>query len=680
MEINNETITHDPETIHITCAAKATLPEKGPPKLTFQGYSGDSVSLRDYGFDYPVVYDIRGIQMSQKIPILYNHYDVIGHTTSLRKVDNGQALRGKGVASIPGVNTDKVVQGAKNGFPWQASMGLKINDWKNDIRLHEKGTVKINNRDFQGPLYVVNKSVLQEMTVTPNGRDSNTSFEFLNKEKRMEIKNASIPPATPADDKTKETINNKTVDPPAPAVVENTPPAPPVVKNTPPVHTGGLDPVAKRALSLLNQHPGKWELIEKGLDNGWDDEAINNSIQLADLNNNLPKPPAPGYKKGDELENQMLVNMALAFGAQPEYLATHFDKKLVDNADSRSQMGIQELLVNAANMSGGNFQGYSDPENVCRFLKNTGYSTFDLPDFFQRVGTVIKDERWEIGAPFATTVCKEGSNRDFRKTERLRVTGGDMWNQVADDGKLELFAAGNQKKYETELETYGTIFTMTRKEVANDDMDALGDMMDMMVEGAMMIPDYQLGKKMLEQAASAGTFWVNADNSFTGTALTRPNLSTAFNAIRQYTEEKARFNWNVMLNDKWSLIVSPSLEEAAWDLVKQDKIVNDTTANTKTGDKNFWFGRFDIKVFAQMANTSAFPNGSKFVGDKTWILWPSSLRFSPYEITYYRGQKRPVIEAVDLPATLLGFGTRGYWDVKINERERTAVSRQTGDS
>ena len=79
--IANEAIKPDPEAIHITCAAKAVVPENGPPKLTFQGYSGDAVDLSDYGFDYPVVYDIAGIQLQQKTPIYYNHYDAIGHTT-----------------------------------------------------------------------------------------------------------------------------------------------------------------------------------------------------------------------------------------------------------------------------------------------------------------------------------------------------------------------------------------------------------------------------------------------------------------------------------------------------------------------------------------------------------------------------------------------------------------------
>lgn len=670
MRINNEaTLKQDPEAIHIQCAAKATVTENGPPKLTFQGYSGDSVNLRDYGFEYPVVYNITGIETQQKTPIFYDHYDVIGHTTSLRKVENNSALRGKGLASLPGHNTDKVVSGAKNGFPWQASMGLRIDNYKEDIKLHEKGPINVNNRTFQGPIYVVNKSTLREMTVTAFGRDSNTSFEFLNQEKRMEIKNNNTPP--------KETV--PPVDPtPTPAPVLNSDPAPtPAPVPTPAPAPPTLDKVVRRSMSLLNKHPGKWELIEKGIDNGWDDEAIENSIKLHNLNNDLPTPPSPQKKHGDNYKDQLLVNMAMGFGVKPEFLAKKFDAKLVDNADKRSPMGIGELLVNAANMAGGDYDGFSDMDNVCKFLKNTGYSTFDLPDFFERVADTVKEERWEINPPFAPTVCKEGSNKDFRKTERKRLTGGDMWNQVAPDGKLELYSTGDQKKYNTELETYGSIFTMTRREVVNDDMNALQDLMDMMVEGATMIPDYLLGKLMINQTPAADTFWVDDDNSFDNTALNRTNLSTAYNAIRQYTEVKDRVNWNVMLNERWTLIVSPNLEETAWDIIKQDKIVGDSTDNTKTGDKNYWFGKLDIKVYSQMANTSAFKSGSKFIGNTTWILWPSSLKFSPYEITYLRGQKKPVIETVDLPATLLGFGTRGYWDVNVNERERTAIARYT---
>lgn len=685
MTINNEAA-KGTDAIQIECAARTKLKDDGPPQLIFQGYSGDAVDLSDYGFDLPVVYNIEGIKINQKTPLMYDHYELIGHSTSVRKVDNGSALRGKGVASIPGMYTNKVVEGAKNGFPWQGSMGLRIGNYMEDIVRHDKGKVTVNNREFASPVYVVNKSELVEMTVTARGRDTNTSFEFLNQEKRMKIKNAAgVTQDPPKDDKKVE--NTPPVD-----QVENTPPSDPPADPPADPHkpaplaqgahtsTATLDNTTRRAMSLLNKHPGYWELIEKGIDNGWDDEAIENSIELKKLNNGLPKPPSPGKKYGDDVLNALQARMCLSFGSSPEFLEKRFGEKLVQNAVDGPMLGIVELLTHVANAHGGNFHGYDDPEQIAKFVKNTGYTSFDLPDFFQKVAGFTKDERWEINPPFATTVCKPGSNRDFRITERKRLTGGDVWNEVQDDGKLELWGSANQKKYQTELETYGSIFTMTRKEVINDDMGALQDLMDMMVEGAMMIPDYQLGQLMIEKQSGAGLFWVDSDNSFTNRALTRANLSTAFNAIRQYNEVKDRFNWNVMLNERWSLIVSPNLEEAAWEILKQDRIVNDTTANTKTGDKNYWFGRFDLKVFGQMANTSAFDNTSKMVGDSTWILWPSSMRFAPYEITYYRGQTRPTVESVDLPATLLGFGTRGYWDVKINERERTAVQRNTGQS
>jgi hypothetical protein len=129
-----------------------------------------------------------------------------------------------------------------------------------------------------------------------------------------------------------------------------------------------------------------------------------------------------------------------------------------------------------------------------------------------------------------------------------------------------------------------------------------------------------------------------------------------------------------MQNDRWTLITGPGLEEAAWDILKQDRIVNDTTANTKTGDKNFWFGKMDYAKFLQMNNTSLLGSGT-FVSATSWVLWPSSKKASPYTINFLRGKKRPTIEAIDLPGDMLGMGVRGYWDVKINERERLFILR-----
>lgn len=678
-KINNETAPK--ANIDIQCGAKGTINNEGIPKLSFQGYSGQAVNLSDYGFDHPVVYDISNMSTKQKIPILYNHSEAVGHTTNIRKVENGSAVRGKGLASLPGESTSRIVNGLKNGFPFEASMGLR-GDY-DQIDFVSNGTISVNNREFKAPIYVWKNTKLSEMTVTEFGRDSDTSFEVINKDQLMRIKNQtpSTPPAptTPPEPKVE---NTPPVTPPAPKV-ENTPPTPePKVENTPPipptppVHVPNtLDPNLIRAMTLTSKYPEHTDDILNGLGAGWSDEHITNSIELKVLNQKLPKPPKSTPENQSKINNELFARTCLSFGAKPELLEKKLDKKVVENAHNKPQLSITELLLNVANSQGGRFTGHSDVEEMCNFIRNTGYSTFDLPDFFEKVGSMLKEERWEINPPFAPSMCKEGSNKDFRTVEKARITGGEMWKQVGNDGKLDLYSMSGQKKYQSTLATYGSLFTLDRETIINDDQDVLNDMMDAMVEGAMMIPDYQLGLKMLKQAAAASSFWVDADNSFTATALTRTNLSARYKAIRKYTETRNDgINWTVMLNDRWTLVVAPDLEEAAWDIVKQDKVVSNTTADTIQGEKNYWFGRLDIKVFPQMGNTAAFGTGT-FATETTWMLWPSSLRFAPYEIAYLRGRKTPTIESVQLPATMLGFGTRGYWDVNVNERERTAVMR-----
>lgn len=683
----------DPGTeLHIECAVKPKVQDDGIAQFTFQGYSGQPVNLAAYGFDHPVVYNIATMKTKQKQPIKFEHSESIGHTTSVRKVDNNSAVRGKGLASLPGATTEKVVQGIKNGFPFEASMGLIGN--YDDISFYTKGTVTVNNRELKAPIYVWDNTEHREMTVTESGRDHDTHFNVLNKEDLMKIKNSAKPDKgedskatqtppenkegetqevtnsnstenkeTEGKDKTKEKVENSSVPTPSdPVHVDN-----------------GFNADVIRALRLTAKYPDKQEDILNGLQQGWDDQRIEDSIELSVLNSRLPTPPKGGQREVSINNSEIFARTCLAFGNSPEYLEekAKIDPKIVENAHNKSMISITEVLLSVANAQGGNFTGHSDVEDMCEYIKNAGYSTFDLPDFFKKVGTTLKEERWTINPPFSTSVCKEGSNKDFRINERKRLSGGGMWNEVADDGKLDLYSTGDQKTYQTKLQTYGNIFTMTRQEVINDDQGALNDLMDMMIEGSMMIPDYQLGRKMLTQAAAANTFWVNNENSFTSKALTRANLSSQYKAIRKYYETKDEMNWQVMLSDRWTLIVGPDLEEEAWEILKQDKIVGDTTANTKTGDKNYWFGRLDLKVFPQMGNTSAFGTGT-FVSQGTWILWPSSVRFAPYEITYLRNAKKPTIRSVTLPDTLLGFGTKGYWDVRINERERTAIARHNG--
>ena len=697
---NSKTEEHKPavgEAVFNLATTTTTTPgENGSlTKLSFAGYSGQPVNLYDYGVKHPMIYSLSGITYKNSVPILYEHWEPIGHSTTISKTDTN--LSGEGVTSFPSSTTDTVVQAIKNGFPFEASMGLRIPN-QEDITFLEKGQKRVvNNREVTGPMYVAERSVLKEMTVTMSGRDSNTSFGLLNKEAITMLLN-SAPPVTPA-----EPPATPPVVPPAPAAVAPVAPVAPIQNSAPPVAptptpapaVGRTDVV--KLTRLLNSYPKYADKIESGYEAGQSLTDIENGIKLDMFNNGLPQVPnlTPGNRAGGEGSN-ILAHFALSCGVRPETLEKHgIDKKSIDVANNAPRWGFIETLVNIANSSetSKRFGGFSDIEFVCESVKNSArlvslninnaaaYSTIDMPNLLKKTTDMMMEERWEINPPFATRYLKEESNKDFRETQRFRPGGGKIWDDVNRDGKLEMTEFGPETEYRSKLSTSGQLVVFNREQIYNDDMGVISDMLSAMVEGALIVPDMKLGKLMLVEAAGSGLFWVNADNSRTSFALNRANLSTAYNALRQYNENRGK-NYVNLINDRWTLITSITGEEVAWEILQQNKIVQETGAanGVKTGDKNYWQGKLDQAVFPQMSNTSLLNNGaaSTFVSEGTWLLWPSSQRYSPYSITYLRGQRRPTVESIDLPGNMLGSGVRGYWDVEINKREREAIGRFNG--
>jgi len=661
---------------------KNSKDEKGLTKLSFQGYSGAPVNLSDYGLKYPMIYNVNGIENKDSIPILYEHWYPLGHTTVLSKTDS--SVSGEGVASYPSDIRDTVIGALDNGFPFESSMGLRIEN-QDHITFLEKGQKRIiNGAERVGPMYVAEKSVLKEMTITMSGRDSNTSFNLLNEEAIAMIKNSagSGPAPTPTPTPAPVPVPIKNNDPaPTPAPVPPTPA--PVVNNS-----SRKDFVS--LLKLQNSYPQHIELIHNSYEAGDSFETIEMKIKAQLWENNLPKVPNINNTDKTQEQSSLTVDVALAFGIKPETLERHgFDKKTIDNSNNRPKVSWHEALTNIANAIAGErrWSGHSDIEMLLSEIKNhnravalglnkinnAGFSTFDMPNLFKKVTEMKLEERWTTDAPFAPRFLREESNKDFRKTERYRVSGGQVWERVNEAGKLELAQFGKETRYTSELDTVGQVAVWNRQQVINDDLGVINDLLDAMVEGAMIVPD----KKLLALLTGSSTFWTNGTNSFTNLALTYANFLARFKAVRTYDENRGKLI-KTLVPGRWTLVTGTDMDDIAFELFGQEYIVNDTTANTRTGARNFLYKKVDTATFSQIGNES-LASASLFNNSQAWWLWPSDQRFSPYSITYLRGQKKPTIEVVDLPHDVLGFGVRGYWDVEINEREATAIVRCTPD-
>ncbi|MCC6679475.1 MAG: HK97 family phage prohead protease [Phycisphaeraceae bacterium] len=129
--------------------------------------------MRIAGWRYPVVVDLAGMSIpSQKRPIRFSHDpgSGVGHTDSIR-IDSG-TLVATGLISRDTPIAREVVVSSKNGFPWQASIGSSVDEYE---FIKEGQTVSVNGQTFKGPLNVVRKATLGEISFVDLGADGQTS-------------------------------------------------------------------------------------------------------------------------------------------------------------------------------------------------------------------------------------------------------------------------------------------------------------------------------------------------------------------------------------------------------------------------------------------------------------------------------------------------------------------------
>lgn len=142
---------------------------------TFEGCAYTGQPMRLSGWFNPVVIDLEGVKTpSQTIPMICQHDDeqLAGHTNAV-KID-GSGIHFSGVFSGQAQHVDKVVTPAKNGFPWQVSVGA--NPVRNRLQFLEAGkTAKVNGVTVTGPMNISRETELINLSFVPTGADNQTS-------------------------------------------------------------------------------------------------------------------------------------------------------------------------------------------------------------------------------------------------------------------------------------------------------------------------------------------------------------------------------------------------------------------------------------------------------------------------------------------------------------------------
>lgn len=155
-----------------TPANMQSLPEKTP--FDSIAYTGEAIKQ---GWSWwPVVIDVEGVDAFLPVPALADH---VNKCSSSLGQHNSVSLESPNITSSGFIYprfsalAANIFNTAKQGQRWQMSIAGPIRSIE---EVKEGEQVDVNGQTFTGPIYIVRRMTLREITVVPVGADVNTEL------------------------------------------------------------------------------------------------------------------------------------------------------------------------------------------------------------------------------------------------------------------------------------------------------------------------------------------------------------------------------------------------------------------------------------------------------------------------------------------------------------------------
>ena len=627
--------------------------------------------MRVGGWRWPVIVDLAGLAIpSQNRPIRFGHdmQSGVGHTDAIQ-IDNGKLLA-KGTVSRDTVAAKEIVTSARNGFPWQASIGASVEE-QEFIRAEQH--VLVNGRDFTGPVNVVRKSSLGEISFVDLGADGQTSASVAAKatphtEEISEMEDiitigAVAQPFSPSSRAVADTTTS-----PAPAVPERVNPELPGthiverMRAEAAAETSRINAIRRRC---AGRHP---ELEARAIREGWDDMRT----ELEMLRENRPIAPAVQVRASHGVTDNLL-EAACMLTAKLEQVEKLFDERTLDAADKRFRggIGLQELLLEAAWANGYTGRNFREARDVLRFAFHpeltAGFSTIDVGGILSNVSNKFLLEGFFAVERTWRNICAVRNVSDFKAVTSYRLIGKDQYEQVPPGGEIKHGTLGNET-YTNKADTYGLMLSIDRRDILNDDLGAITTVPRKLGRGSGLKINDVFWAEFLKNSAF---FAANSGNYFEGadTALTIDGLTKAEVAFMDQVDSD-RKPIGIM---PAILLVPTSLSAMGTQLFKAVEI-RDNTTNKSYPTNNPHQGKFRVEVSRYLANKQYEGYSSK-----AWYLLADPADLPVIEVALLNGQEAPTIETAEADFSVLGIRCKGYHDFGVSKQDPRGGVKSKGE-
>ena len=600
------------------------------PRVVITAYSGSLMRVPHWG---DVAIDLAGLDVSGQVPLLADHDarvgGVVGHGEA--RVADGRLLV-TGVLSGAGEAARQVVELARAGFSFQASVGLEPFE-------HERvNKAEVNGRALSSPrgFVLVRRGRLREVSITPLGADADTRVSIAasaaggRKDMGMDALNLDEQ-AIRADER--ERIRR----------IEDLCAAP----------GGGWG----------ENQPRVEELKASALAGGLTEEQLKGEL-LNVLRESRPKWFPPSRGSGRSVGQATLLEAALL-----------------------EHMGLSDLgekTLGPLAMEHGSALGATHVLDLCRAalvyecrdvprgreeLVRAALSTVSLPTALGNVANKLLLDAYNEVPQTWRAFCSVRSVADFKPNTAIRPSFMTPLEPVAPGGELKHGTVG-ESVTTFKADTFGKMLSIDRRDLINDDLGLFTTTAQALGRAAMrkvsdLVYQVLLGNEGNFFSEGNGNYLSGADS-----ALSFDSLAAAITLMRSQRDAEG----NDLDLRPATLLVPPGLETTARALLNSEFIQR--AVDVPTG--NSLRQAVNLEVEPRLANTAKFGAAASA---KHWYLLASA-SYAPMIVAFLDGRQSPTVEFFGLEQTVerLAFSWRCFHDFGCGLCDPRAAVRSKGQA
>lgn len=660
-------------------------------RFLIEAYDGGLMELT--GFELPVVVEIGGIECVVNPPLLIDHKSDAMHT--LGSIEAGVEVDGKYV--IEGTVTGKsplatqVIEQFDAGQKWHASIGASVID---AVDVPAGQVVEANGSTFTGPLTYVSRCRLTETSVLPRGAAQRTQVNLAAAAVANEgastmptfeeyVMSLGIDLATLTEEaKTALMVSYNAAYP-----AEETANAGMDEEETlmPAVAAGAVDFTATRKAyateqrrvhaiqSVAKNHPN---ICAKAIEAGWTSERA--ELEVLKAEQLRTRPTSFTAAQGNVDQSKVLE---AAFSMQRHHADTEkmYSDQVLQAAHTqfRGGLSIQRMILMAAAANGMSVQpgmrigpgNYMEAMRYAmgRTIQATAFSSINLSGILSNVankellqGYMEEDATWR-------EIAEVKSVSDFKTVTAYRLLDNMEYELLPPGGRIKHGTLGEESLTRS-AKTYAKMFTITREDIINDDLNSFDDLRTRLGRGSAKKFNAIFWAAFMNNSSfftSGLTNYISGATSNLGTDGVGLGLGvTQFRKMKTTTADGKKVGVG---GRPVTLLVPPELEHNA------DKLYVGSNLNTGSaaGEENTFKGKYRPVVAWQLSDADYTGNSAT-----AWYLFGD--QYKPMCVSFLNGQETPTIESDDADFDQLGIQFRGYHDFGCDQWEKLSGLKSKG--